>query len=193
MFDEVPFSSKRSGRKGAFIGLYCVFHFALEYPLLLLQLPPLREGNITALSTHFVLEFIIVENTFANFHIFPTNAEAASDVVDGSYGGQDARLIYGVFTTPANSIAGNALCAFRLRDVLDVFEGAFKEQETANSNWLPVPKIKEPADPRPGRCVDDSKALPEATLSFVRGHSIMDEAVPSYFGGRPLFVKANLQ
>lgn len=118
-------------------------------------------------------------------------SEATSDIISGSYGGQASRLVYAVFTTPKNSISGNAICAFRLRDLLDTFEGAFKEQETANSNWLPVPKIKEPS-PRPGRCAEDSKSLPESTLSFARGHTIMDEAVPSFFGGQPLFVKANL-
>ena len=102
-------------------------------------------------------------------------------------------MVYAVFTTPRNSISANAICAFRLRDLLDTFEGAFKEQETANSNWLPVPKIKEPV-PRPGRCGPiDSQKLPESSLSFVKSHSIMDEAVPSFFGGRPLFVNANLQ
>ena len=64
-------------------------------------------------------------------------------------------------------------------------------QETANSNWLPVAKIKEPS-PRPGRCSSDSTALPETTLSFVKGHSIMDEAVPAFFGGKPLFTRASL-
>ena len=70
--------------------------------------------------------------------------ESTSDIVSGDYGGQSAKMIYAVFTTPRNSISANAICAFRIRDLLDTFEGAFKEQETANSNWLPVPKIKEP-------------------------------------------------
>ena len=118
-------------------------------------------------------------------------SEATSDIVDGDYAGIAARIVYAVFTTPANSVAGNAICAFRLRDLLDTFEGAFKEQETATSNWLPVAKIKEPS-PRAGRCSLDSKSLPESSLSFVKSHSIMDEAVPS-FGGRPIFVRANLQ
>lgn len=118
--------------------------------------------------------------------------EATSEIVEGDYGGQSSRLVYAVFTTPRNSIGGNAICAFRIRDLMDTFEGAFKEQETANSNWLPVPKIKEP-NPRPGRCSLDSATLPESSLSFVKSHSIMDEAVPAFFGGRPLFVKANLQ
>lgn len=77
-------------------------------------------------------------------------SESASNIVNGNYGGQPSRIVYAVFTTPSNSISGNAICAFRLRDLMDTFEGAFKEQESANSNWLPVPKIKEP-NPRPGR------------------------------------------
>ena len=85
-----------------------------------------------------------------------------------------------------------AYSTFRIRDLMDTFEGAFKEQESANSNWLPVAKIKEP-NPQPGRCSLDSTTLPESSLSFVKSHSIMDEAVPAFFGGRPLFVKANLQ
>ena len=163
----------------------------------------------------------------------PSPAEATSEIISGEYGGQDHRLVYAVFTTPRNSISASAICAFRLRDLLDTFEGAFKEQgritakclglfrvspyqgerrkihlhpdetrkrrlrsfyivqETANSNWLPVAKIKEPS-PRPGRCSSDSTALPETTLSFVKGHSIMDEAVPAFFGGKPLFTRASL-
>jgi len=54
--------------------------------------------------------------------------EATSEVVEGDYGGQSSRLVYAVFTTPRNSIGGNAICAFRMRDLLDTFEGAFKEQ-----------------------------------------------------------------
>ena len=55
-------------------------------------------------------------------------AEATSEIISGEYGGQDNRLVYAVFTTPKNSISASAICAFRLRDLLDTFEGAFKEQ-----------------------------------------------------------------
>ncbi len=49
------------------------------------------------------------------------------------------RLVYGVFTTPDNAIAGSAVCAFRLTDVSKSFdEGKFKGQASPNSNWLPV-------------------------------------------------------
>ena len=53
-------------------------------------------------------------------------SESTSDVVEGTYGHRTERLIYGVFTTPENSIYGSAICAFRLQDVMDSFDGAFK-------------------------------------------------------------------
>lgn len=64
--------------------------------------------------------------------------ESTTDVISGIYGGERHELIYAVFTTPSNSIPGSAVCAFSMRSILDSFEGAFKEQETMNSNWLPV-------------------------------------------------------
>ena len=60
-------------------------------------------------------------------------AESTSDVVEGTYGHRTERLIYGVFTTPENSIYGSAVCAFRLQDVMDSFEGAFKVVHNNNN------------------------------------------------------------
>jgi len=34
------------------------------------------------------------------------------------------------------------VCAFKMRDVLDVFDGRFKAQQSANMHWLPVPPEK---------------------------------------------------
>ena len=139
--------------------------------------------------------------------------ESVSSIVEGSYNdGQKTKIIYGVFTTPENAIGGNAICAFQISDVLDTFEGPFKEQETANSNWLPVRDMKvkleencpsvqiqckfiilKVPDPRPGRCSQDSQKLPESSLRFIQDHSIMDKAVPAYFGGSPLFIRANIE
>lgn len=69
-------------------------------------------------------------------------AESTTDLVEGEYGGTSAQLIYGTFTTPSNSIAGSAVCAFSLQDISDAFEGNFKEQVTSNGNWLPVNSAK---------------------------------------------------
>lgn len=51
-------------------------------------------------------------------------------------------VVYGVFTTGTNSITGSAVCAFKMRDILDVFDGRFKAQQSANMHWLPVPPEK---------------------------------------------------
>ncbi|XP_076300986.1 semaphorin-1A isoform X3 [Lasioglossum baleicum] len=106
--------------------------------------------------------------------------QSTSDVTEGVYAGERARLVYGVFTTPVNSIGGSAVCAFSMKSVLDVFQGAFKEQETINSNWLRVLPEKVP-EPRPGACVNDSRTLPDVTVTFVKAHPLMDDAVQSYF------------
>ncbi len=42
-------------------------------------------------------------------------AESSSEMVEGVYGNTNSRLIYGVFTTAPNAIAGSAVCAFSLQ------------------------------------------------------------------------------
>lgn len=111
--------------------------------------------------------------------------------MEGTYGGVNAQLIYGVFTTPPNSISGSAVCAFSLEDITKTFEGSFKEQEGLTSNWLPVLNSKVP-DPRPGQCVNDSRTLPDLTLNFIETHSLMDESVPSFFK-QPIVIRTNFQ
>ncbi|KAG0710478.1 Semaphorin-1A [Chionoecetes opilio] len=115
--------------------------------------------------------------------------QSTTDVISGVYGEEKHELIYAVFTTPSNSIPGSAVCAFSMRDILDTFEGAFKEQESMNSNWLPVKPFEVP-DPRPGSCVEDSQTLQEDNINFAKSHSLMDEAVTGFFG-RPLLMKAS--
>ncbi|GAB1869784.1 Sema domain-containing protein [Camponotus japonicus] len=106
--------------------------------------------------------------------------QSTSDVTEGRYAGKSARLVYAVFTTPVNSIGGSAVCAFSMDNILEVFQSAFKEQETINSNWLRVLPEKVP-EPRPGACVNDSRTLPDITVNFVKAHPLMDDAVQSYF------------
>jgi hypothetical protein len=54
----------------------------------------------------------------------------------------DDFVIYATFSTPVNSIGGSAVCAFRLRDITNVFNGHFKEQRDMSANWMPVPDHK---------------------------------------------------
>ncbi|XP_058804180.1 semaphorin-1A isoform X2 [Phymastichus coffea] len=124
-----------------------------------------------------------------DFPFYFNDIQSTTELISGTYGGVQAQLIYGTFTTPVNSISGSAVCAFSLQDIQDTFEGLFKEQSTQNSNWLPVPSSKVP-DPRPGQCVNDSRTLPDLTLNFIKSHSLMDESVRSFFG-QPIVIRTS--
>lgn len=109
---------------------------------------------------------------------------------DASSGDRQA-IIYAVFTTPENSIPGSAVCAFRMDDIMDAFEGRFRSQRDSTSNWLPIAKEAVP-EPRPGRCVDDSRTLPTMTVNFIKTHTLMETAVASMHD-RPLLTRVNLK
>uniref|UniRef100_A0A8C5DCU7 Sema domain-containing protein n=1 Tax=Gouania willdenowi TaxID=441366 RepID=A0A8C5DCU7_GOUWI len=102
-------------------------------------------------------------------------------------------IILGVFSTPANSIPGSAVCAFDMEQLAFVFDGRFKEQKSPESIWTPVPDELIPK-PRPGGCAvqgsrfNSSNAFPDEMLNFVKTHPLMDEAVPS-LGQRPWIVR----
>lgn len=70
------------------------------------------------------------------------------------------------------------------------FSGKFKEQASSNSAWLPVLKSKLP-EPRPGTCVNDTQALPDTVLNFIRSHPLMDKAV-DHEHHAPVFYKRDL-
>jgi hypothetical protein len=71
----------------------------------------------------------------------------------------DDFVIYATFSTPVNSIGGSAVCAFRLRDITNVFNGHFKEQRDMSANWMPVPDHK----------VSFSRAFPAIFRTFSAG------------------------
>lgn len=118
--------------------------------------------------------------------------EHSTDPIKGNYGEYGvSEIVYGTFTTSTNAIGGSAICAFSMRDVIEAFEGAFKQQESINSNWLPVPEHRVP-DPRPGSCVKDSRTLPDVAINFVKTHSLMERTVPAFFG-QPLLIRVSFQ
>lgn len=121
-----------------------------------------------------------------------TVSEGTSETVEGRYQSEEPnQIIYGILTTPTNAIGGSAICVYKMDDILRVFEGSFKHQESINSNWLPVPENMVP-HPRPGQCVRDSRILPEKNVNFIKTHSLMEEAVPALFG-KPILVRVSLQ
>ncbi|XP_037082260.1 semaphorin-1A-like [Pollicipes pollicipes] len=117
--------------------------------------------------------------------------QSISAVQSGVYGGRPEEILYAVFTTPSNSIPGSAICAFRMADIVETFNGAFKHQQDMNSNWLPLQNSQVP-QPRPGLCVSDSRRLSDVHLNFIQSHPLMDAAVPALHG-RPLLVSTSLR
>jgi len=89
-----------------------------------------------------------------------------------------------------NGLLGSAICTYTLDAIQEVFNGKFKEQATSSSAWLPVLTSKVP-EPRPGVCVNDTQALPDSVLNFIRGHPLMDSAV-AHDNGRPVFFKRDV-
>ncbi|KAL1129837.1 hypothetical protein AAG570_012781, partial [Ranatra chinensis] len=116
--------------------------------------------------------------------------QSTSDIIEGVYGSNKTQIIYGVFTTATNSIPGSAVCAFTLDSIIKTFDGPFKYQPSMDSNWLRVPQSEVP-DPRPGKCVNDSRTLPDASVNFIKSRSLMDEAVPYFMP--PLLVRISLR
>ncbi|XP_071451288.1 semaphorin 5c-like [Hetaerina americana] len=47
------------------------------------------------------------------------------------------RIIFATFTTPRNSIAGSAICAFNVSSIEEAFRGRFKHQADPGSAWEP--------------------------------------------------------
>ncbi len=125
------------------------------------------------------------------FPFYFNEIQSVSDVVEGTYGRRTERLVYGLFSTPENSIHGSAICAFRLQDVAHSFDAAFKAQASVNSNWLAV-NANDVPEPRPGQCINDSRTLPEVTLNFIKTNPLMDESVPAFYG-LPLLTHTSLR
>lgn len=103
---------------------------------------------------------------------------------------EDDTRFYAVFSTSTSGIQGSAICTFSLDAIQEVFNGKFKEQATSSSAWLPVLSSKVP-EPRPGVCVNDTQALPDSVLNFIRGHPLMDSTV-SQDNGQPVFYKRDV-
>lgn len=102
--------------------------------------------------------------------------QATSSVVDGIYGNDRDALVYTVMTTNENAIDGSAICVFSMNSIMEGFEGKFKSQRDQQSAWRPLEESELPS-PRPGQCVDDSRTLPMATVTFALKHPLMHGAI----------------
>lgn len=97
-----------------------------------------------------------------------------------------------MFTTSNNGLTGSAICTFSLDAIQEAFNGKFKEQQSSTAAWLPVPSYKlNQNEPRPGSCVEDTQALSDHLVTFIRGHPLMDSAVAND-NGRPVFYRRDI-
>lgn len=124
------------------------------------------------------------ETNHRNRQLFPTES-----IYRNPY---DDKRFHAVFTTSNNGLTGSAICSFSLDAIQEAFNGKFKEQQSSTAAWLPVPSYKLNAnEPRPGTCVDDTQALSDHLVTFIRGHPLMDSAVAND-NNRPVFYRRDI-
>lgn len=58
------------------------------------------------------------------------------DEIQSTFLSKEERLIYAVFSTPPNSMAGSAVCVYDFDSLKAAFDGPFKHQESPTSAWL---------------------------------------------------------
>ncbi|RUS82099.1 hypothetical protein EGW08_010144 [Elysia chlorotica] len=58
------------------------------------------------------------------------------DELQSTYFSREENLIYALFTTPANSIPGSAVCVYNISSLMKAFEGPFKHQKSHEHAWL---------------------------------------------------------
>uniref|UniRef100_A0A8U8AWQ1 Semaphorin 4A n=1 Tax=Geospiza parvula TaxID=87175 RepID=A0A8U8AWQ1_GEOPR len=96
---------------------------------------------------------------------------------------------YAVFTSQwqAGRAGSAAVCAYRQKDLEEVFEGKYKELNKESSRWTVYsgPDMS----PRPGSC--SMTASMDKALSFMKDHFLMDGKV-SPLRGQPLLVKSDV-
>lgn len=108
-------------------------------------------------------------------------------------------VFYAAFTPQLDSSDYSAVCAYRMRDIQQVFtEGKFKTPVTVETSFVKWVMFSGALPtPRPGACIDgearkqgisSSLELPDKTLQFIRDRPLMDQEVQP-INSRPLLVK----
>ncbi|XP_053476981.1 semaphorin-4G isoform X6 [Ictalurus furcatus] len=105
-------------------------------------------------------------------------------------------MLYGIFGLEWKNVKASAICRYSIKDVQQVFEGPYMENQEDAGAKLTEYTGKVP-DPRPGSCITDrlrerginlSTDLPDDVLHFVRRHPLMSRQIPP-LGQRPLLFR----
>ncbi|KAI8777897.1 semaphorin-5A [Biomphalaria glabrata] len=109
------------------------------------------------------------------------------DEVQSTFLSQDEKLIYAVFTTPPNSMAGSAVCVYDYESLKHAFNGPFKHKENLNSAWLKKENTnkKKCESNRSHRSSDKLKDLVTSTQELLMDRAVM----PRELG--PLIMREN--
>jgi chondroitin sulfate proteoglycan 4 len=104
---------------------------------------------------------------------------------------EDNGVVYAVFTTPENSIAGSAICSFNLTSIERTFKGPFKTRENGDptKTWRPDNSVL-PNDRSGFECERPSTSPNEVDSIDSRKYQLMDETVESTTFG-PLYHVSN--
>lgn len=112
--------------------------------------------------------------------------QSVSNLVKGVYGQKEEQLIYGLFTTPKNSIPASAICAFRINDIKAAFDGYYQAEvsRATDPNFsFPVPRFT---------CNTKSFSVAPANIDFFSYHSLMQQKVQPFYG-QPVVTHASLK
>ncbi|XP_078661399.1 semaphorin-5A-like isoform X2 [Branchiostoma floridae x Branchiostoma belcheri] len=98
--------------------------------------------------------------------------------LQATYYNPGEEIIYGVFSTEENGIAGSAVCAYNLSSIEEVFNGSFRYKPNSKSAWLTSPNPNanfqcETVGPDHLRPNQTSRSLEDAMK-----YQLMDQAVP---------------
>ena len=105
---------------------------------------------------------------------------------------EDNGLVYAVFTTPENSIAGSAICSFNLSSIESTFNGPFKTQENQDPTKTWVSDNSVPLKDRRRFECERPQLAPSGVDSIdSRKYQLMDKTVDSTTFG-PLYHVSSL-
>ncbi|KAH9498690.1 Semaphorin-5B [Bulinus truncatus] len=103
------------------------------------------------------------------------------DEVQSTFLSQDEKLIYAVFTTPPNSMAGSAVCVYNYDSLKEAFNGPFKHKEGLHSAWMKKENLNkrkcESGGARSHRSSDKLKEMISSTQDLLMDRAVMPREV----------------
>ncbi|XP_059175593.1 semaphorin-5A-like [Physella acuta] len=107
------------------------------------------------------------------------------DELQSTYYSEDKKLVYGVFTTPKNGMAGSAVCVYSMTSFQNAFESPFKFQEHYNSLWLAKPNNNS------RQCAENKKSQIKRRPGEGPGNDVLMDQAAMPKNNQPLIMTRN--